>query len=78
MVEVISNCHTYFGRLNRKGDAVSMFEGFKANTVTSAKAKNMSEEELKGKHIIGTLFEDNVRTEFCDEYQRVVDSLRNK
>ncbi len=78
MVEVISNCHTYYGRLNRKGDAVAMFEDFKANTVTTAKAKNLPKEELEGKHIIGTLHEDTVITEFCDEYQRVVDSLRNK
>lgn len=76
LVEVISNCHTYYGRLNRKGDAVAMFETFKNDSVTTAKAKNMSAEELKGKHIIGTLYENNEITEFCDEYQRVVETLK--
>jgi 2-oxoglutarate ferredoxin oxidoreductase subunit beta len=74
LVEVISNCHTYFGRLNRKGDATAMFNSFKENSVTTARAKNMSEEDLAGKYIIGNLHEDNVKTEFCDEYQKVVDA----
>ena len=78
MIEVISNCHTYFGRLNRKGDAVAMLNSFKNNSVTTAKAKNMSVEELKDKYIIGTLHEDNVKTEFCDEYQRLVNAVKDK
>lgn len=78
MVEVISNCHTYFGRLNRKGDAPAMLEMFKNMSVTTAKAQNMSPEELEGKYIIGKLHEDNVKTEFCDEYQSVVDRLKAK
>ena len=50
-----------------------MINSFKDNSVTTAKAKNMSAEELKGKHVIGTLYEDD-KTEFCDEYQKVVDA----
>lgn len=78
MIEVISNCHTYFGRLNRKGDAAAMFEIFKNSAVPMAKAKNMTEEELRDKYVIGTLFEDNEKTEFCDEYQHVIDSVKQK
>ncbi|MDH3891118.1 MAG: 2-oxoacid:ferredoxin oxidoreductase subunit beta [candidate division Zixibacteria bacterium] len=73
LVEVISNCHTYYGRLNRRGDAVSMLNNFKENSVTTAKAAKMVPEELDGKHVIGTLYEDD-KTEFCDEYQKVVDA----
>jgi len=73
LVEVISNCHTYYGRLNRLGDAVSMLRMFKENSVTTAKAKNLSPEEMEGKYVIGTLYEDD-KTEFCDEYQKVVDA----
>ena len=74
LVEVISNCHTYYGRLNRKGDAPAMLEMFKNDSVTLAKAKKMESKDLEGKYIIGTLHEDNEKTEFCDEYQKVVDS----
>jgi len=77
LVEVISNCHTYFGRLNRKGDAVAMLQQFKENAVTVAKAKNLSEEELEGKFLIGKLHVQD-KTEFCDEYQNVVDRLKGK
>jgi 2-oxoglutarate ferredoxin oxidoreductase subunit beta len=73
LVEVMSNCHTYYGRLNRKGDATAMLNMFKDNSVNLAKAKNMSKDDLKGKFVLGTLHEDNEKTEFCDEYQKVVD-----
>lgn len=73
LLEAMSNCHTYYGRLNRRGDAVSMMKAFKERSVTKAKAKNMSDEELAGKWIIGTLHEDD-KTEFCNEYQKVVDA----
>ncbi len=77
LVEVISNCHTYYGRLNRKGDAVAMLQQYKDNSVTTAKAKNMSAEELAGKHIIGTLHKSD-KTEFCDEYQNLIDACQKK
>ncbi|MEW6051442.1 MAG: 2-oxoacid:ferredoxin oxidoreductase subunit beta [Candidatus Zixiibacteriota bacterium] len=75
VVEAISNCHTYFGRLNRLGDAVAMLQTFKERTVTLAKSREMSAEELKDKFVIGVLHE-NDKTEFCDEYQRTVESVR--
>jgi 2-oxoglutarate ferredoxin oxidoreductase subunit beta len=73
MVEAVSNCHTYFGRLNRKGDAVSMINEFKQNAVQMGKAGKMTPEELKDKIVIGNLHEGDL-TEFCDEYQNVVDA----
>ena len=73
LVEAVSNCHTYFGRLNRQGDAVAMMKMFKERSVTTTKAKTMSPEELKDKWILGTLYTDD-KTEFCDEYQKVVDA----
>jgi len=76
LVEVISNCHTYFGRLNKEGDAVAMINSFKENAVMLGKAQTMTADQLKGKHVIGTLFEDKDRTEFCDEYQSLVDARR--
>lgn len=77
MVEVISNCHTYFGRLNRKGDAVAMIDSFRENSVSLAKAKKMTEEELAGKIVIGTLHRSG-RSEFCDEYQQVIESFQRR
>jgi 2-oxoglutarate ferredoxin oxidoreductase subunit beta len=77
LVEVISNCHTYFGRLNRQGDAVAMLQGIKANSVMVGAAAKMTEKEREGKLIIGNLHKGD-KTEFCDEYQRIVDAQAKK
>lgn len=78
LVEAISNCHTYFGRLNRKGDAVAMLQSFKENAVLVSKAKTMTKEELKGKYAVGVLHEDNEITEFCDEYTNLLERMKAK
>ncbi len=75
LVEVIANCHTYYGRLNRQGDAVSMIQRFKEDAVMVGKWKKMTPEERKGRFAIGVLHQVDI-TEFCDEYQNVVDSLK--
>lgn len=77
LVEAISNCHTYFGRLNRQGDAVTMLQSFKENAVMAGKAKTMTPEEMENKFAIGTLYEDD-KTEFCDVYQDVIDKVHTK
>lgn len=75
LVEIISNCHTYYGRLNRLGDAVAMLNDFKNRAVPLAKAKKMTEEEMTGKFAIGVLHHEE-KSEFCDVYQSVVDKLK--
>jgi 2-oxoglutarate ferredoxin oxidoreductase subunit beta len=74
LVEAITNCHTYFGRLNKQGDAVTMLNMFKEMSVPIAKARKMTPEELKGKYVIGKLHESDA-TEFCDVYQGLVDDM---
>jgi 2-oxoglutarate ferredoxin oxidoreductase subunit beta len=70
LVEAVSNCHTYFGRLNKQGDAVTMLNTFKDNSVPIAKANKMTADELKGKIVVGRVHE------FCDVYQGMVDRLK--
>jgi 2-oxoglutarate/2-oxoacid ferredoxin oxidoreductase subunit beta len=75
LVEAVSNCHTYFGRLNKQGDAVTMLNAFKDNSVPTAKANKMTPDELKGKIVVGKVHETDA-TEFCDVYQGMVDRLK--
>lgn len=77
LVEAVSNCHTYYGRLNKQGDPVTMLNSFKDNSVQVTKAKKMTPEELKGKIVIGKLHETDA-TEFCDVYQSTVDRLQGR
>jgi 2-oxoglutarate ferredoxin oxidoreductase subunit beta len=55
VVEVISHCHTHYGRKNKLGGAVEMLRRQKEIAVRVEKAKTMSPEELEGKITIGIL-----------------------
>ena len=77
MLEVISNCHTYFGRLNRQGDPVAMLKMFKDNSVMLGAAKKMTKEEVEGKYVIGVLHQEE-KSEFCDEYQKIIDAQQKR
>ena len=55
-----------------------MIQTFKEKSVMLAKAKKMTDEELKGKYVIGNLHNDEIKTEFCDEYQQLIDSQQTK
>ena len=74
-VEVISNCHTYYGRLNRLGQATALLRMFQEKAAPVAKAKNISPEESKDLIVTGVLHRDTEKTELCDEYQKLVDHL---
>ena len=78
LVEAISNCHTYYGRLNKAGDAVAMMKSFKDNMVMLPKALELTPEQKRGKIVCGIFKEDNERSEFCDEYARTVESLKGR
>lgn len=73
LVDCISNCHTYYGRLNKEGDAVAMIDWIKKHAVNVRAAENMSPEKLEGKFLTGLIHEHEA-SEFCDEYQRLIDA----
>jgi 2-oxoglutarate ferredoxin oxidoreductase subunit beta len=55
VVEVISHCHTLYGRKNKLGGPVEMMRWQKDVAVKVDKAKTMTPEELAGKITIGVL-----------------------
>jgi 2-oxoglutarate ferredoxin oxidoreductase subunit beta len=70
VVEVVSHCHTQYGKINRLGTAVEMMEWQRDHGVTIEKAARMSEEELKDTFRIGVLV-DREMPVFQDEYEKV-------
>lgn len=70
VVEIISHCHTQFGRLNRMGSAVEMMEWQRDHAVTVEKAAQMKEAQLKDKFKIGILV-DRELPAYQDEYEKV-------
>ena len=74
-VEVLSNCHTQFGRRNKMASPVRMLEWFKENAVRMHATSKMKPEELEGKFIIGVLA-DSERPSYNEEYEKVRDRAK--
>jgi 2-oxoglutarate ferredoxin oxidoreductase subunit beta len=75
LVEVISNCHTQYGRLNREGSAVKMIMWQKENAVPASVASKKTPEELEGKFITGVLHKQE-RPGYVEEYQKIIDRFK--
>jgi 2-oxoglutarate/2-oxoacid ferredoxin oxidoreductase subunit beta len=69
VVEVLTQCPTYFGRKNKLGSAVDMMEHYKKNTTpigSKAKAENPSLLE-RG------VFARKDLPEYCSEYDKIIE-----
>ncbi len=75
VVEVISHCHTQFGRRNKMGGAVEMLRWQKESAVRLEKAASMSAEELQGKFTIGVLVDRDLPI-YTEEYGRVREAAK--
>lgn len=71
LVEVVSYCHTTYGRINRMGSAVDMMRMLKENSLSKTAAEKLSEDERAGKIVRGVLC-DVERPEFLHLYNKVI------
>jgi 2-oxoglutarate ferredoxin oxidoreductase subunit beta len=68
VVEILSQCPTYFGRKNKAGDAVDMIQYFKKSTTSmGSKAKKENPDLLER-----GIFLQKKMPEYCREYDKVV------
>lgn len=74
IIDVASVCPTYYGRKNKKGDAVQMLKWQRDNAVTQEKAVKMTPEELRGKLVIGLLHQVQY-PEFTYAYEALINRL---
>ncbi len=74
LVDCISNCHTYYGRFNREGDAVKMLGWMKKHAMPVKAAKALPPEKLKDKFLTGILHQSDA-TEFTEEYDNLMKRL---
>lgn len=71
VIEAITICPTYYGRKNKKGDAVSMMNHLKDSSVNIAAYDKLPEEKRQGKLIIGEFL--NIRKpEFTEKYDELI------
>ena len=75
LVDVYSICPTYYGRKNKKGDAVEMLKWQKDNLVPTARYYSMSEGERADKKLIGIL-SFNDYPEYTEEYAKIIAACR--
>ena len=68
VVEILSQCPTYFGRKNKMGDAVDMLNYFKTHTVPIGSKKKEEDQTL----IERGIFVEEIRPEYCDEYEKII------
>jgi len=74
IIDVASICPTYYGRKNKKGDAVEMMKWQKDHAVTVEQAAKMDPEQLKDKLVIGLLHHAQY-PEFTYKYDMLIQRL---
>ena len=68
VVEIFSQCPTYFGRKNKAGDAVDMIAYFKKNTTPiGSKAKKENPDLIER-----GIFVQKEKPEYCSQYEKLV------
>jgi 2-oxoglutarate ferredoxin oxidoreductase subunit beta len=75
VVEVISHCHTLYGRANQMGGPVEMMQWQKKVAVRIEKARTMTPEELEGKITIGVLADRDLPI-YTQELRRIREAAR--
>ena len=74
IIDVASICPTYYGRKNKKGDAVEMMKWQRDRGVTVEQAAKMDPEQLKDKLVIGLLHHAQY-PEFTYKYDMLIKKL---
>jgi len=74
VVEILTQCPTYFGRKNRIGDAVDMLNHFKERTTPVGSDKKKEDPSL----IERGIFVQEERPEYCEEYARIVEKASKR
>ena len=77
LVDVYSVCPTYYGRKNKKGDAVEMLKWQRDNLIPMNRFNVMTPDDLAGKKPIGILAENDF-PEYSEEYQKLIDRFAAK
>jgi 2-oxoglutarate ferredoxin oxidoreductase subunit beta len=69
VVEVLTQCPTYFGRKNREGNAVDMMESYKKNTTPIGSKAIKENPDL----IERGIFIQKEMPEYCSEYDKIIE-----
>jgi 2-oxoglutarate ferredoxin oxidoreductase subunit beta len=74
LVEVVSACPVYYGRMNKMAAPVAMLKWQQQNAVNVKQAATMTPEEMKGKFTVGELHRHEA-PEYTEEYGKLIHKL---
>lgn len=77
VVDVLTQCPTYYGRLNQIGGPYEMIRRLKEITVPKEEAEKLPPEELEGKLIVGE-FVERQEKEFTEAYRELCARAQGK
>lgn len=77
LIEVITQCPTYYGRMNRMSSPVEMLKWQRDNAINVKQASLLSEEEKKGKFVVGELY-NRPEEEYIQKHDRMVKDIQKK
>lgn len=77
LVDVYSVCPTYYGRKNKKGDAVEMLKWQRDHLLPESRFNALSAEDRADKKPLGVLTHNDY-PEYTDEYTRLIERCRKK
>lgn len=73
-IEVVANCHTSYGRMNKFASPVEMLKWMKESLVTATTWDKLSAEEREGKIVRGVISEKTL-PEFIESYDQLGERL---
>jgi 2-oxoglutarate ferredoxin oxidoreductase subunit beta len=72
VVEIVSNCHTSYGRINRLGGAIEMIKYMRDKSVMYTPDFDVEKAKAAGKqYVLGVLHSDMERPELCELYDQL-------
>lgn len=72
VVEIVSNCHTSYGRINRLGGAIEMIKYYRDKSVMFTPDLDLAKAKADGKqYVLGVLHSDTQRPELCELYEQL-------
>ncbi|MDP8206785.1 MAG: thiamine pyrophosphate-dependent enzyme [Candidatus Electryonea clarkiae] len=74
-IEVVSNCHTQFGRRNRMADPMNMIKWISDRAKPLKKFGQMEEDDKAKYFPVGVLFEEKDRPEYTATYEKLIKKL---
>lgn len=73
LVEAFSQCPTQAGRVTHgMADPTKLLKVLKSNTISVKKAEKLTEEEINGKLLLGTIYKTEDQQEFSESYEDLV------